>query len=414
MHKAIPRSRRQGTSSAGLTDEVSFSYNKKKFLNIKIKKGMYMDSNIKTKPKQHRAKTVLIILTHSCNLSCSYCYEHHKNAEKMSKEMAKEIIEKEMLEQDGLDREFEFFGGEPFLEFEMVKELYDFLNNRKWDKRWIVQFTTNGVLVHGEIQKWLKERSNNIRLGLSADGTPEMHNANRSNSYDSIDFAFFAAAGTDIKMTVSTETLPHLSEGIIHLHKLGFTSIGANLAFGIDWSDDANVAVFSSELMKLADFYLENPDVHPSDILNMPIDTIYSGSRSYATRFCSAGVELAAYEIDGTRYPCHTFAPISAGPEIAKKALDIEFVDKISLDEFDEKCRQCIVASICPNCYGINFSTTGSIYSKDDSYCRMLKVQFLVNANFRYRQYLAGMLDLKPENEYRLLNNIALIQRLEV
>mgnify|MGYP004638225485 FL=1 len=373
-----------------------------------------MDNNIKIKPKQHRAKTVLIILTHSCNLGCSYCYEHHKNAEKMSIEMAKEIIEKEMLEQDGLDREFEFFGGEPFLEFEMIKELYDFLNNCTWDKRWIVQFTTNGVLVHGEIQKWLKERSDKIRLGLSADGTREMHNANRSNSYDLIDFAFFAEAGTDIKMTVSTETLPHLSEGIIHLHNLGFTSIGANLAFGIDWSDDVNVAVFSNELMKLADFYLKNPDVHPSDILNMPIDTIYPGSRSYATRFCSAGVELAAYEIDGTRYPCHTFAPISAGPEIAKKALGIEFVDKISLDEFDEKCRQCIVASICPNCYGINFSTTGSIYSKDDSYCRMIKVQFLVNANFRYRQYLAGMLDLKPEDEYRLLNNITLIQQLEV
>ena len=112
-----------------------------------MKKGISMDSNIKTKSKQHRAKTVLLILTHACNLSCSYCYEHHKNAEKMSTEMAKNIIEKEMLEQDGLDREFELFGGEPFLEFEMVKELYDFLNNRTWDKRWIVQFTTNGVLV---------------------------------------------------------------------------------------------------------------------------------------------------------------------------------------------------------------------------------------------------------------------------
>lgn len=44
----------------------------------------------------------------------------------------------------------------------------------------------------------------------------------------------------------------------------------------------------------------------------------------------------------------------------------------------------------------------------------MLKVQFLVNANFRYRQYLAGVLDLKPEDEYRLLNNITLIQQLEV
>lgn len=98
----------------------------------------------------------------------------------------------------------------------------------------------------------------------------------------------------------------------------------------------------------------------------------------------------------------------------SSKALDLKFEKKISIDFFDEKCKKCVVANICPNCYGINFSTTGNMYSKDDSFCRMTKVQFLANAYFKYKQYLQGLLELTPTEEYRLLNNISLIQKLEI
>jgi len=123
---------------------------------------------------------------------------------------------------------------------------------------------------------------------------------------------------------------------------------------------------------------------------------------------------MAAYEIDGTRYPCHTFAPVSVGEEIALKALDLTFESEISIDCFDEKCQNCLLANVCPNCYGINFSTTGNMYLKDDSFCRMIKIQFMGNAYFKYMQYLNGLLTLTPEEEYRLLNNISLIQNIEI
>ena len=373
-----------------------------------------MEKEIEKYPGIKKEKTILLILTHNCNLNCIYCYEHHKNIHSIDIKKAKEIIYKEMTINDGYDRVFEFFGGEPLLEFDKIVELHTYLSNNIWSKKWLSIITTNGTLVHGKIKEWLLLNKDTVQVALSADGTPEMHNINRSNSYNLIDFNFFLKTRSVVKMTISAKTLQSLSKGIIYLHNLGFKVVTANLAFGIDWSNNKNLSVFASELRKLADYYIEHPEIRPADIMSMQIDAINPKSRNYASRHCGAGVELAAYEIDGTKYPCHTFAPVSVGKDIAKKALNLTFESKVSIDKFDEKCQNCVVANACPNCYGINYSTTGNMYSKAEDYCKMIKVQFLANAYFKYQQYIAGRLELTPESEYRLLNNIKLIQTLEV
>lgn len=361
-----------------------------------------------------KVKTVILILTHKCNLNCVYCYEHNKNDQSINIGLAKDILEKEMLLEDGLNREIEFFGGEPFVEFDKIVALYDFLKSRNWDKKWIVTITTNGTLVHGDIMKWLDQHQENVKVALSVDGTPEMHNINRSGSFDQIDLDFFATRNSIVKMTVSVNTLPFLAEGIIYLHERGFKVVRSNLAFGIDWPDENNLSVFSRELRKLADYYIDNPRLRPSDILDLPIENINPYSLNYGSRHCGAGVELLAYDIDGIAYPCHTFAPVSTSKEIAKESLSLSFDKVVSQELLDDKCNQCIVANVCPNCYGINFSTTGNMYSKDDGYCQMIKVQFIANAYFKYRQLNCGLLTLSPKDEYRLLNNINLIQQLEI
>lgn len=361
-----------------------------------------------------KSKSVIMVLTHSCNLNCVYCYEHHKDGRSMDLATAKGIIDKEMASDDGRRLEIEFFGGEPLLEFDKIVEIHDYLSSNEWPKQWITTMTTNGTLAHGAIKDWLRQHQDTVRVALSADGTPRMHDKNRCGSYGQIDFDFFAKTTSVAKMTVSALTLPSLSQGIIHLHELGFETVRANLAFGIDWSDSENVGTFASELQKLADYYVANPQLRPSDILNLPIESIDPRAREYTSRHCGAGVELVAYEIDGTAYPCHTFAPVSAGEDVARKARRLVFEDLVSIEALDEKCRGCLVANVCPNCYGINFSTTGNMYSKDDGYCRMTKMQFLATAYFKYMQYASGQLGLTPEGEYRLLNNIRLVQGLTI
>lgn len=363
---------------------------------------------------ERNMKTVILILTHKCNLNCTYCYEHNKDVHQLDLEQAKALIEKELTMDDGLDREIEFFGGEPLLEFNKIKELYEFIESKDWPKKWLCLMTTNGVLAHGEIKDWIQEHEDTVKVALSADGTAAMHNINRSNSYDLIDFDLFAHGNSVVKMTISAKTLPNLAEGVIHLHKRGFQFVRANLAFGIDWSNEANCEVFASQLRQLADYYLNHPNIRPSDLLDLPIEDINPNTAKYSSRYCGAGVELVAYETDGTPYPCHTFAPVSVGNEIARKSLELNFEKEIPIDAFDEKCQNCLVANVCPNCYGINFSTNGDMYKKNEDYCKMIKIQFLANAYFKMNQYLHGQLKLSPEEEYRLLNNIQLIQGLEV
>ena len=362
-------------------------------------------------------KTVILILTHSCNLNCIYCYEHHKDSKTMDLEVAKEIIEKEMNSNDDLDRDFEFLGGEPLLEFEKIVELHKFLCSRVWNKKWKSIITTNGTLLHGKIKEWIFQHQDTVRVSLSADGTPEMQNINRSDSYNLIDYDFFVKTNSAIKMTISSKTLKNLASGVLYLHDLGFKIITANLAFGIDWSNDNNLETFALELKKLSDFYIMNPELRPADVLNMQIEYINPRymEREYITRHCGAGGDgLVAYEIDGKPYPCHTFAPVSVEEKVAEKAQNLTFEYQIDINKLDKKCQKCLLANVCPNCYGINFNMTGNMYSKDDSFCRMIKIQFLVNAYFKYRQYEAGQLDLKPEEEYRLLNNISLIQNIGI
>ena len=212
-------------------------------------------------------------LTQACNLSCTYCYEHHKSNRRMSVETAKSIVDYELknfADFEGI--EFDLFGGEPFLAFDLVREITDYICSKKGDIPCTVFATTNGTLVHGEVQDWLREHVGCFICGLSLDGTRDMHNVNRSNSYDDIDLDFFLEMypEQDVKMTVSRETLPHLAEGVIELHQKGF-AVSCNLAYEIDWSDPENLSVLTRELEALISFYLAHPEVEPCSMLNMGI-----------------------------------------------------------------------------------------------------------------------------------------------
>lgn len=183
--------------------------------------------------EERKIKTVTLTLTQACNLSCTYCYEHHKSNRRMSVETAKSIVDYELknfADFEGI--EFDLFGGEPFLAFDLVREITDYICSKKGDIPCTVFATTNGTLVHGEVQDWLREHVGCFICGLSLDGTRDMHNVNRSNSYDDIDLDFFLEMypEQDVKMTVSRETLPHLAEGVIELHQKGF-AVSCNLAY---------------------------------------------------------------------------------------------------------------------------------------------------------------------------------------
>lgn len=351
-------------------------------------------------------QTYTLTLTENCNLSCVYCYEHNRNGRTMTLETAEKIVSeacKSLKEDDLLT--VDFFGGEPFLEFERIREIVEYVNSEATKGRLRGQHrffaTTNGTLVHGKIQEWLKEQ-HNFYLGLSLDGTKRMHDINRSSSFDQIDLGFFSKMypAQYVKMTVSDLTLPHLAEGVIFLHNKGF-KVACNLAYGIDWTNSKFREQLIEQLEELILFYLENPRIERATLLSRNIAMLgYCKEQEKKTvrKWCGTGTAMHTYDTDGARYPCQFFMPVSCGEEKAKRAWESQFKEEFPIECVDARCQKCIVRDCCPTCYGSNYVATGDILKRDPHLCTLEKIIFYANACLAIQQWNKGHLnDLSDE-----------------
>ena len=339
------------------------------------------------------SKNITLVLTHQCNLACTYCYEHHKEHRTMPVELAKKIVDEELTMDDGISMvEIDFFGGEPLLEYDTIREVVEYVKAKEYPKDYIFFITTNGVLLDDERKAWLEENSDYLQIGLSLDGTKEMHNQNRSDSFDDIDLSFFHRVYPEesVKMTISLETLPNLAQGVIFCHQQGF-EVSCNLAYGIDWQKERNRKTFEQQLMVLIDYYLQHPDIKPCSLLDINRIKSIAQPTEKAVRYCGAGYAMRAYDCDGTVYPCQFFLPICVGEAEAKRALTIDFSNpELEEHQMDEACRTCSIRNVCPTCYGNNYATTGDIYKKDMRLCEMNRIHFKAIAFFAAKRFEAG------------------------
>lgn len=356
-----------------------------------------------------KRKQITLTLTQKCNLKCSYCYEENKTYRTMEWETAKEIIDFELADSKYEEYELDFFGGEPFLQFDLMKKIFEYVNETYSEKPIVFFATTNGTLVHGEIKEWLTENKDRVWCALSLDGNKLMHDINRCDSFDLIDIDFFLKSWPtqDLKMTISQETLPYLSDGIIYLHEKNFC-FTANLAYNIDWSNPDNEKIIERELMKLIDYYIANPSVQPCSLFTIPIFKIAIENSTETLRQCGAGLDLISYDVDGKAYPCQFFMPLSAGDK-AKTIEEIEFKEMVTRDDLWGDCKTCIAAPICHTCYGANFLATGNIFRKDDNWCKLQKIIFKANAFFKAKQFELGVLSSPEEQTGYLLKSILML-----
>lgn len=298
----------------------------------------------------------------------------------------------------------DFFGGEPFLEFEKIKMIVEYVKASAKENRLKSSYrffaTTNGTLIHGAVQDWLRNNPN-FHVGLSLDGNEYMQNINRSNSFDQIDLDFFSSMypKQPIKMTISDKTLSHLAEGVIFCHSKGF-EVSCNLAYGINWADSCYTGQLEKQLDVLTSFYLKHPDIKPCSLLNRKLAVIGAKKdKPTIQRWCGAGTAMHTYDCDGTYYPCQFFMPISCGEEKSKMSKTIQFHKEVPTSLLEEKCRQCLVKDACPTCYGFNYCESGNIYKKNDAQCILEKRTFYANACFFIQRWDANQLPGMPENE---------------
>ncbi len=353
----------------------------------------------------------MLIVTYKCNLNCVYCYEPKKLAHRMTIDTAKNVIMSQLASLDSeYDKiEIQFMGGEPLIEYNLIKELSEWLWTQDWGQRELVLFaSTNGTLLDDEMKAWFSKNNDRIVLGLSFDGNALMQNVNRSHSSNYVDVDYFSSTwpNQSIKMTVSPYTVPSLSEGVTFLHSKGVKYIIADLATGnkVKWTVDS-LEMYSHQLNKLIDFYLKNPNISPFSLLNLDIYSV--ARRQDIRKSCSCGEDLTCFDWDGKPYACHLFSPVTMPLEQAIRAR--EEIDFHNYNLFmSPKCNNCVLVELCNSCPGMNYICSGDVSQPSLFHCRAFKIEFAANCKFQlHKAYMSG--DNAIINRIsRIVNNIKL------
>lgn len=355
-----------------------------------------------------------LCVTHSCNLDCIYCYQNHDSNRRMSYETACKSIDwifnNIPADMDGI--EITFIGGEPLIEFDLMRKVYDYAHAKYPDESYIFYATTNGTLLNDEMKEWFREHKLTFVLGLSLDGLPDTHNHNRSNSYDRIDMPFFRDTWPDqgVKMTLSEYSLENLADNIIYIHNLGFKEIdGVNLFEGeFDWSDEKYVRDIIPELKKLVDFYVENDSLMVCQMLGRRIDMCEEENRP-KRKWCGIGTGTIFFDTDGTRYPCPFITPMTFDKRDLDAIKKTDFENQ-SLFVDDECFNSCYIYPVCPMCPGANYLVKKTFSVRDKTKCRMQKLITLYSADLQARRLLKNN-NCIPANQ--VYNTISAIEKIK-
>lgn len=355
-----------------------------------------------------------ICVTHNCNLNCTYCYQKHDVTSRMTFDTAKRCID-DIFQNipdyavDGV--EVGFIGGEPLLEFDLLKRVFLYTHSNYTDIGWIFYATTNGTLLNDEMKEWFSTHRKDFVLGLSLDGTRETHNANRSNSFDKIDIDFFKENWPEqgVKMTLSEYSIPRLAENIKFVHSLGIKNIrGVNLAEGtFDWDDDKYIEMLIPQLSELVDFYLENDGAMTNQMFDKRI-AVCEAEKVGKRKWCGIGTGCPFFDVDGKKYPCSFITPMTFSMDEIANIVETDF----TMDEnfIDDECfEHCYIYSICPTCAGANYLKNKTFKARDKSRCKIQKLIALFVADLQAKQIVKNP---KMYNDNTLYHTIEAIKKI--
>lgn len=372
-------------------------------------------------------KTITFIVTKDCQLACKYCYLVGKNAnERMSFDIAKKAVDY-ILEHEELFPEesvsFEFIGGEPFLEIELIDRICDYLKvemykrHHKWFDNYTFGFSTNGINYDCDsVQKFISKNKSHLSIGITIDGTKEKHDLNRiykhsnKGSYDDVVkniplyVSQFHPANT--KVTISSEDIPFIHESVLHLFQLGIHTVYINCVFENVWKEDDDKK-FEEQLLQLADSIIDG-NLYKNHECSFYSEKIGHPIVNDDNNWCGAG-KMLSIDAAGNFYPCTRFAQYSLREKTTRIIGNVDNgIDSNLLRPFltlsrtiqsPQKCNECEVASGCAWCQGENFDTadTYTIFQRSTAICKMHKAR--VRANNYYWNKLYRKLELEGKRE---------------
>lgn len=343
-------------------------------------------------------KALCLHIAHDCNLACKYCFaeegEYHGRRELMSFEVGKAALDF-LIANSGHRRnlEVDFFGGEPTLNFQVVKDLvaYGRQQEKIKDKHFRFTLTTNGVLLNDEIIEFANREMDNVVLSI--DGRKEVNDRMRpfrggQGSYEVIvpKFQKFADSRDQERYYVrGTFTRNNLdfSKDVLHLADLGFRQISVEPVVAEETDD---YAIREEDIPQICDEYdalakelvKRKKEGRAFNFFHFMIDL--EGGPCVAKRLsgCGSGTEYLAVTPWGDLYPCHQFvgkdAFLMGNVFEGLKRTDIRDSFKGCNVYSKEKCKSCFARFYCSGgCAANSYNFHGNIHDTYDIGCALQK-----------------------------------------
>ncbi len=343
-------------------------------------------------------KALCLHIAHDCNLKCKYCFaeegEYHGHRSLMSSKVGKAAIDF-IIKNSGKrhNLEVDFFGGEPLMNFDVVKEIVEYARQQEklYNKNFRFTITTNGVLLNDEILDYINKNMHNVVISL--DGRKEINDMMRpraggQGSYDLIVPKFIKLAEsrnqTDyyIRGTFTRHNLD-FSKDVLHMADLGFKQISVEPVVGSDDTDYAireeDISAICNEYERLAaELYERHKKGGKDDFNFFHFNIDLTGGPCVIKRLvgCGSGTEYLSVTPEGELYPCHQFVGLegfSMG-NVFDGMNNFELREKFSKCNVyaKEECKSCWARFYCSGgCAANAYQLSGDILKPYEIGCEL-------------------------------------------
>ncbi|MBO5469217.1 MAG: thioether cross-link-forming SCIFF peptide maturase [Lachnospiraceae bacterium] len=357
---------------------------------------VYKDAIIDFKKRKTVVKALCLHIAHDCNLACKYCFaeegEYHGGRALMSYEVGKKALDF-LIANSGnrVNLEVDFFGGEPLMNFQVVKDLvaYGRSKEKEFNKKFRFTLTTNGMLLDDDVMEFANKEMANVVLSI--DGRKEVHDfmrptRNGKGSYDLIIDKFKKMAEMRHQTNYYVRgTFTHynldFSKDVLHLADMGFKQISAEPVVA---PDDMDYAIREEDLPKLFEEYdaLAKEMVEREkegkgfNFFHFMIDLTGGPCLYKRLSGCGSGTEYLAVTPWGDLYPCHQFVGMEQF-KLGNVDTGIEKTDIV--DEFKlcnvyakDKCKDCFARFYCSGgCAANSYNFHGNLLDAYDVGCEL-------------------------------------------
>ena len=343
-------------------------------------------------------KALCLHVAHTCNLNCSYCFasqgKYHGDRALMSFEVGKQALDF-LMDHSGsrTNLEVDFFGGEPLMNWDVVKQLVEYARSveKERGKNFRFTLTTNGMLIDDDVIDFANREMSNVVLSL--DGRKEIHDRLRvdyagNGSYERIVPKFQklveARGNKNYYMRGTfTHANPDFTKDLFHMADLGFTELSMEPVVCAP-EDPAALTAEDLEIVKdqyellAKDMLRREKEGKPITFYHYMLDLTGGPCIYKRISGCGSGTEYMAVTPWGDLYPCHQFV----GEEAYKLGDIWNGVTNTALwEEFRScnayarpECNDCWARFYCSGgCAANAFHATGSIRGVYEAGCELFR-----------------------------------------